>query len=338
MSAFQFKPAVREQTPLLIGLIGPSGSGKTFSALRLAKGIQKVRGGKIVGVDTEARRMLHYAGKFAFSYCEFGAPFSSERYREMLEAASQEAAGGVVIVDSMSHEHEGPGGYLELHETELDKIAGANADYKRRQQCTFTAWIRPAQERRRLINALLQLNCCFIFCFRAKEKLLIRKGQEPLNLGWQAIAGDEFAYEMTARCLLVPGCHGYPDWSKDAFNMGVPKRMEDHAAILKDGEQLNEQMGEQLAKWAAGGIAAKPDTSKLLTAFTAIGVTPAELEKEVGKPLADWGDGEVATARRLYGERSKKQPKQHSTDSTGLSDAEKAEITAREAEEAKGAR
>ncbi len=50
--------AVREQVPLLLGLMGPSGGGKTYSALRLAKGIQSVAGGDIYMIDTEARRGL----------------------------------------------------------------------------------------------------------------------------------------------------------------------------------------------------------------------------------------------------------------------------------------
>lgn len=35
-SAFTIKPAVREQVPVMVGLMGASGSGKTFSAIRLA--------------------------------------------------------------------------------------------------------------------------------------------------------------------------------------------------------------------------------------------------------------------------------------------------------------
>lgn len=323
MSTFQFKRAVREQTPLLIGLIGPSGTGKTYSALRLGTGIVKVRGGKLVGVDTEARRMLHYADKFRFSYCEFGAPFSSARYCEMLKAAAAEAAGGCVIVDSMSHEHEGPGGYLELHEAQLDRMAGD--DWKKREKYTFTAWIEPAKQRRRLINTLLQLNCAFVFCFRAKEKLIIRRGQEPLPIGWQAIAGDEFTYEMTARCLLPPGCSGVPDWSTEAFSHGVPKRMADHHAILADGAQLCEAMGEQLAIWAAGGAAGKPDTSKIVAAFTAIGMTPNQLATQIGKPLADWTQAEVEQAKVLYRKRKAASTEGNTpVDSTGLTDADKA--------------
>ncbi len=242
--------AKRESTPLLIGLVGPSGGGKTKSALRLAAGIQRVRGGKLVGIDTEARRMLHYANEFDLTYLEFGPPFSSLRYMEALKAAAAKAEGGVVIVDSMSHEHEGEGGYLEYHEKELDRMAGD--DWKKRERMTFTAWIKPAGERRRLINTILQLNCAFIFCFRAKEKLKIVKGQEPIMLGWQAIAGEEFAFEMTVRCLLPPGANGVPDWSEEAFKNGVPKRGQQHVALVPNGQQLNEDIGERLAHWAKG--------------------------------------------------------------------------------------
>ena len=34
--SFQFKPAIREQVGLLVGLAGGTGSGKTYSAMRLA--------------------------------------------------------------------------------------------------------------------------------------------------------------------------------------------------------------------------------------------------------------------------------------------------------------
>src|SRR6516164_9578510 len=71
---FVAKPAVRESVPLLIGLMGPSSSGKTYSALRLATGIQRVTGGEIYCIDTESRRMLHYADSFKFRHIQFDAP------------------------------------------------------------------------------------------------------------------------------------------------------------------------------------------------------------------------------------------------------------------------
>jgi ABC-type dipeptide/oligopeptide/nickel transport system ATPase subunit len=249
---YTIRPAIRSQTPLLIGLVGPSGSGKTFSALRLATGIQSVAGGGIVGIDTEARRMLHYADKFKFEHMEFKAPFGSLNYLDAIAAAIKHGA-KTIIVDSMSHEHEGAGGYLETHETELDRIAGD--DWKKRAANNFTAWIKPAGNRRKLINAMLQFEANFIFCFRAKEKLSLvkREGKtEPVPIGWQAIAGEEFVYEMLIRCLLLPGAKGLPDWSEESMKHGVPKISDGVEAVFSKAAKLDEDIGARLARWAAG--------------------------------------------------------------------------------------
>lgn len=264
MEKFSFTDGKRTATPLLIGLVGPSGSGKTLSALRLAKGIQSVRGGKIVGIDTEARRMLHYADHFKFRHLEFKPPFESLRYCEALEAAAKEADGGVVIVDSMSHEHEGPGGYLEFHESELQRLAGD--DYKKRNAVNFLAWAKPAAARRRLINTILQINCSFVFCFRAKEKLKLERGKEPVSMGWQAIAGEEFSFEMTTRCLLPAGSAGLPDWSEGAFALGVPKLPKDLRGCFQKDARLDEATGEKLAQWANGGKVSAPSETQRETA------------------------------------------------------------------------
>ena len=45
----------------------------------------------------------------------------------------------VVIVDSMSHAHEGAGGLLDAHEQELERMAGS--DLSQRERVKFTAWI-----------------------------------------------------------------------------------------------------------------------------------------------------------------------------------------------------
>lgn len=259
---FTFRHAIREATPLLIGLTGPSGSGKTKSALRLAEGIQQVRGGKIAALDTEANRMLHYADEHDFIHCPFGPPFGSDRYAEALEAAAAAAEGGVVIVDSMSHEHEGQGGYLEYHDSEVKRLIESGG-FRNEYAAGLPAWNKPVARRRNLINRLLQINCAFVFCFRAKEKLKIVKGKDPVQLGWQAIAGEEFVFEMTVRCLLPPGASGVPDWSDEAFKLGVPKRANSHVAMFRDGQPLDEATGAQLAQWAAGAV---PDWKKEIAA------------------------------------------------------------------------
>jgi ABC-type oligopeptide transport system ATPase subunit len=254
MTGFKFRPATREDSPLLMGLIGASGSGKTKSALRLAEGIVSVRGGKIVGIDTEAKRMLHYAKEHIFQYLEFKPPHSSERYMQALIAAAEEAQGGCVIVDSMSHEHEGEGGYLEFAESEVERFQAMSQ--KTVSEKDMRKWIKPAQHRRRLINKLLQLNCAFIFCFRAKEKIKPVPFKEPIQLGWQPIAGQEFHFEMTANCLLLPGAKGVPDWSDDAFKHGAAKLPSSIEGILRKDRVLDEKCGAEMAAWAKGSSVA----------------------------------------------------------------------------------
>ena len=156
---------MKKQT-LLIGTVGPSGSGKTMSALRLATGMQRVVGGKTFFVDTENKRALHYADQFEFEHVPFEPPFSPLDYLAIIQYCKKQGA-TTVIVDSMSHEHEGPGGLLEMHDAELDRLAGK--DYKKRDRVAMLAWAKPKAQRRRLINEVVRMGVNAIFCFRAKK-------------------------------------------------------------------------------------------------------------------------------------------------------------------------
>lgn len=248
---FEDKPAERTSVPLMVGLMGPSGGGKTYSALRLATGIQRVTGGEIYMVDTEARRGLHYADRFQFRHLAFGAPFSPLDYLEAIEHCVKKGA-KVMIVDSMSHEHEGPGGVLEWHDRELQRMGGDEKN-------SFRAWATPKAARRRLINSILQMPCNFIFCFRAKEKSKPErddKGKSSLvELGFMPIAGEEFVFEMATCALLLPNAGGVPTWQSDYRGERMMIKLPDQfAGLFGKDEPLSEDMGERMAKWAAGGV------------------------------------------------------------------------------------
>lgn len=262
---FVDKPAVRERVPLLIGLVGASGSGKTFSALRLAAGIQKVADGPVFVIDTEARRSLHYASLFKFRHVEFGAPFSPLDYLAAIEHCVRQGA-KTIVVDSASHEHEGPGGVLEMHTAEVERLSkawGVSAD-----KANIPAWAGPKQKRRQLLNALLQMSCNFIFCFRAKEKLKIVPGKNPQPLGWMPIAGEEFVYEMALNCLLYPGSGGVPSWHPEEMGeKAMVKLPEQFKDLFSDRKPLSEETGQKLAEWAAGGGTAKsPEPEAVMVA------------------------------------------------------------------------
>lgn len=254
MPGYEFIDAERVDTPLILGLIGPSTSGKTRSALRLATGIVSVTGGNIVCIDTEQKRMLRYArtkkdvpqeGKYAFKYLNFSAPHTSIRYKEIIALADKEANGGCIIVDSVSHEHDGDGGYLEYCAAEVERL-------KCRSEKDLRQYAEPSKDRRRLIQKITTLNSSIILCFRAQEKIKPGKNLEGKTiireLGWQPIGGAKFIFEITTMCLLTPNSKGVPDWSDESFKLGSAKLDDDFKGIFTEGRQLDEKCGEEVAR------------------------------------------------------------------------------------------
>jgi hypothetical protein len=280
---FTHRIATRDKTPLLVGLVGPSSSGKTYSALRLATGFRRVNAGEIFMIDTEAGRALQYADQFQFQHVPFGAPFSPLDYLEVIKYCVDQGATNIVI-DSLSHEHEGPGGVLEWHTAEM----GGN--YAKQ----MLAWAKPKAGRRRLINTIMQLNVNFIFCFRAKPKLKLPpkgapKGTEPVDLGYMPIGGDEWIYEMTLNTLLLPRANGVPAWHSDKEGekavLKLPKQFE---TIFGGKPQLSEDVGEQLARWAAGTSQTPKMTTAQLIAEYAACSEPSEFRRLEESRKVSW--------------------------------------------------
>ena len=282
--AFDIRPGVREQVPLLIGLVGPSGSGKTYSALRIATGIKRVADGDIFVIDTEARRALHYAGdgpgKFQFQHLDFRPPFGSLDYLAAIRACA-EARAGVIVIDSLSHEHEGPGGLIDAHEQELTRMAGN--DYGKRERMQMLAWQKPKAARRALLNGIVQLGVSCIMCFRASEKTKPIKDPKdgklkPVEMGFTPIAGPEFVYEMTMSLMLHPRSDGVPTINSalpgENIAIKVPGQFRE---LMNEHDPLSEDLGERLARWAGGGAVASPRaTSVDLAAILAEGAMAAE--------------------------------------------------------------
>lgn len=266
---FTHRLATRDKTPLLVGIVGPSSSGKTFSALRLATGFQRVNPGEIFVIDTEAGRALQYADDFKFVHVPFGAPFGPLDYLDVIKYCIDNGATNIVI-DSMSHEHEGPGGVLEIQAAEFVRLG---------PKLQGLSWNKPKSEHRRLINTILQFNCNFIFCFRAKEKL-DWDAKPPKPLGFMAIGGGEWMYEMTAQCLLLPMARGVPAWQSamagEKETIKLPKQFEQTFAA---SPQLTEDIGESMAKWAAGTSQIQKKTAAQLIAEYASCSEPSELRR-----------------------------------------------------------
>jgi hypothetical protein len=248
MGTFTFRPAVREEVGLLIGLIGPSGSGKTYSAMRLAQGI--CGNDPFAVIDTEARRALHYADSFKFDHGELIKPFRPDAYTSAIQAADK-AGYKAIVVDSTSHEWSGVGGVLEWQEEELQRMAGD--DYRKREACKMAAWIKPKMAHKAMIQRLLQIKATIILCFRAEEKVKMEKDDKGkmqiIPIGWQPICSKELPYELTVSFLLTPDKPGFPQ---------PLKLQEQHRALFPMDKPISEESGRLVAEWAKGGVKTEP--------------------------------------------------------------------------------
>jgi hypothetical protein len=245
-----FRPAVRENVGLIVGLAGGTGSGKTYTAMRLASGISS--GAPFALIDTEARRGLHYADQFKFDHAELKPPFRPESYADAIKSA--DAAGyPVIVVDSMSHVWAGEGGVLDWQEEELDRMAGQ--DWGKRERVKMAAWIKPKMAHKQMVQRLLQVRAHLILCFRADEKVemakqdgktVIVKKQGLTGLdGWFPTCEKNLPFELTASFLLL------------ASNPGIPhpiKLQEQHRALFPLDKPITEESGKAIAVWASGTV------------------------------------------------------------------------------------
>jgi hypothetical protein len=236
--AYVAKPATRSEEPLLLGMIGPPGGGKTLSALKLAKGIQSVRGGDIVVLDSEGGRSKKYNDQIPFNIVELPTTSRSDVFLDAIVAqlATRPAA---IVVDSMSDEHEA---YLAWHDEQVPKMGGNE----------WAAWAKPAAARKRLISGILKIKTPLIFTFRAKEKTK-QDGRKVINIGWQPVAPLEIVHTLDLACLLPPRADGMPVWKSDKIGEDFVLKLPNYLApFIDQGSPLDERMGAAFARWAQG--------------------------------------------------------------------------------------
>ena len=238
-----FRPAIRENVGLLLGLMGGSGSGKTYTAMRLASGIAGDK--PFAVIDAEARRALHYADQFRFDHAELQPPFTPEAYTEAIHAADK-AGYPVIVVDSMSHVWAGDGGVLDMQEAEFERLGSKEA-------VKMLSWAKPKMAHKKFVQSLLQVRAHLILCFRAEQKIemvrengkmVVHQKQTLTGLdGWQAICDKTLPFELTTSFLLTADRPGIPQ---------PIKLQEQHRALFPLDQPINEASGRGVASWAAG--------------------------------------------------------------------------------------
>ncbi|AZJ36873.1 AAA family ATPase [Tenacibaculum singaporense] len=220
------EPSKRDAVKLRIGLSGASGFGKTYSALLLAYGLTK-NWNKIAVIDTENKSASLYSHLGNFQVINLDAPFSPSRYIEAIKLCESNKNIDVIILDSISHEWNGSGGCLDIH----NKL-GAR----------FQDWNKVTKLHQAFVDAILQSSCHIITTTRRKTHYSLDikpNGKAKVTkLGTKEITREGWEYELTVNFELI--------------------NQENKAVISKDRTDLfstrnefviTEEVGEKLAQW-----------------------------------------------------------------------------------------
>lgn len=222
-----FKKAERKQAKLRLALAGPSGSGKTYSALLLAMGL----GGRIAVLDTEHGSASLYADLVDFDAMELHAPYSPERYIEVIVAAEQ-AGYDTLIIDSYSHEWTGSGGCLEQNETVAHQKFRGN---------TWAAWNETTPRHRRLTDKILTSSMHIICTMRSKTETVQGEGKKILKLGMKSEQRDGTDYEFTVVLDLAHDGH-------------IATAGKDRTKLFDQPELISSETGARLLNWLNSGL------------------------------------------------------------------------------------
>jgi len=283
-------PSVRGVEPLQVAVLGPPGSGKTRTVLRLMCGVQRVRSGPIVLIDTEGGRSKKYSprrlpdgtmekadpskGTYGFERIDLGPPYRADRCLAAIKLALTRNPAAIGF-DSLSDEHEGEGGYLEWAAAELPNVGGRNE---------WAAFNKPAVARGKLINGIIRITTPLFFTFRGKEKSEQRevedggrKKKEVVKLGWMPVAPLLLLKNCDLTCILPWDSKGKPVWKSDKLGEDFIRKWPEELQEIMLDEQLSEKTGEALARWAAGEQAAGVGTPAPQSAAQAPGEEEAKL-------------------------------------------------------------
>jgi len=190
----QLRPSERRQVKLRLGISGASGFGKTKSALYLAYGMTN-DWSKIAVIDTENSSASLYSDLGSYNVLDLTPPYSPERYIEAISIC-EKANVSVIILDSITHEWNGSGGCLEIHE----KLGGR-----------FQDWGLVTPRHQAFINRILQSDCHIITTTRRKVEYDIDRDAsgklKVQKLGTKEITKEGFEYELTINFELINENH-----------------------------------------------------------------------------------------------------------------------------------
>ncbi|QIG90661.1 AAA family ATPase [Chryseobacterium sp. POL2] len=237
----QLKQSQRQQVKLRLGLSGASGFGKTKSALLLAYGMTQ-DWSKIAVIDTENSSASLYSDLGNYNVLDLQAPYSPERYIQAIELCEKSGI-EVIIIDSVSHEWNGTGGCLEIHE----KLGGR-----------FQDWANVTPRHQAFINKILQSSSHIITTTRRKIDYSLDVGSngktQVVKHGTKEITRDGFEYELTINFELVNENH-------------LAKASKDRTGLFMNKPEflITSEIGQLILKWCNSGTAIEPNHTSSFT-------------------------------------------------------------------------
>lgn len=177
-----FQRAVKTDSKLRLALSGPAGSGKTYTALLLATELAGT--GRVAVLDTEHGSARKYADQFEFDVLELDV-FHPDNYIAAIEEAAT-AGYAIIILDSISHAWNGPGGLLEVHNQVVARQRTPNS---------YIAWAEVTPIQMRFIEAMIRADLHIIATMRSKTEYVM-DGKDVHKVGMQSVQRDGMDYEF----------------------------------------------------------------------------------------------------------------------------------------------
>jgi len=221
--------AQKQRVKLRIGISSPSGFGKTYSALLMAYGMTQ-NWTKIAVIDSENGSSNLFSSLGDFNTLDLEAPYSPERYILALRAC-EKANMSVVVIDSLSHEWNGKGGCLELHE----QLGGR-----------FQDWQPISRRHQALLDAILASSCHVIVTVRKKIDYSMDKDSngrtKVVKVGLKDITKEGLDFEMTTFFEII-----------NANHLAVASKDRTGLFMNKPEFVINVSTGKKIIQWCNQG-------------------------------------------------------------------------------------
>lgn len=291
-----FEEVARRENVFLRGFfMGPTGSGKSRGALEIAS---RVFEGKLplTLINTEKGRGRLYADRFKYQLIELEDDFSPQAFVAAIDLAEQHNPGGVLVIDSVSHEWMGANGVLQ-------------------QADRFGEWKKVRPLHNGFVDRILSYEGHIIACCRAKMKYDVgeeevggRKRQVITMLGVGPVQSDDMQYEFNFVARFEQA-------TKEAEFSGHVDALQ--GVITQVVGEAADRIAETLTSWCSEGeppeapVEATAEAIAVLTALlVAEGIAEEKIEQGYtvakrsnrGRLHPDW----VAEKTRAAQERSAK--------------------------------